>query len=69
LIILFAPGERDAAVALGLRLEADVGQLPPSALALAYSAAEGCCRLLEACRAALPAEGGEEAAGGEADAT
>jgi hypothetical protein len=58
---------QDAAAALGLRVEADVGQLPPSALALVCGAAEGCCRLLEACQAALPAEGGPEAAGGKGD--
>jgi hypothetical protein len=60
---------QDAAAALGVRVEGEAGRLPPSCLALVYSAAEGCCRLPEACRAALPAEGEQEAVGGEADAT
>jgi hypothetical protein len=57
------------AAALGLRVEADAGRLSPSSLALVYSAAKGCCKLLEACQAALPAEGEHDAVGGEADAT
>jgi hypothetical protein len=58
---------QDASAELGLRVEA--GRLPASALAAVLAATEGCCRLLEACQAALPAEGEHDAVGGEADAT
>jgi hypothetical protein len=50
----------DMTAELGLAVAADPGRLPPPALAGVLEAAEGCCRLLEACRAALPAEGGQE---------
>jgi hypothetical protein len=57
-----------AAAMLGLRVEGQPG-LAHADVALVYGAAEGCHRLLALCQDALPAEGGDEAAGGEADAT
>jgi hypothetical protein len=50
----------DTAAALGLAVATDPRQLPPQALAAVLESAEGCCRLLEACQAALPVEGGPE---------
>jgi hypothetical protein len=36
----------------------DPGRLPPVSLALVYYAAGSCCKIVETCQAALPAEGG-----------
>ena len=57
----------DMTAELGLAVAADPGRLPPGALADVLAAAEAACKGLEACRAALPAEGGLEAAGAEGD--
>jgi hypothetical protein len=57
----------DAAAALGLRVEGQPG-LSHADLALVCGAAKGCHRLLALCRAALPAEGGQEAGEGGGDA-
>jgi hypothetical protein len=53
---------------LGLAVAADTGLVPPPTLADVLAAAEAACKSLEACRAALPAEGEQEAGRGEQDA-
>jgi hypothetical protein len=58
----------DMTAELGLAVAADPGRLPPGTLAGVLAAAEAAYKGLEACRAALPAEGGQEAAGAGGDA-
>jgi hypothetical protein len=55
----------DMTAELGLAVAC--GSMNPATLADVLAAAEAACMSLEACRAALPAEGGEEAGGGEGD--
>jgi hypothetical protein len=51
-----------------LGLAVACGSPDPATLANVLAAAEAACKSLEACRAALPAEGGQEAGGGEGEA-